>query len=45
MAVLAGLAIEHRLAMMTYATEMAEAGAIISYGADIPAYEVRMGAA
>jgi putative tryptophan/tyrosine transport system substrate-binding protein len=38
MSTLAQLAIEHQLAMMVYAKEMAEAGALISYGADIPAY-------
>jgi len=38
MPMLAQLAIEHQLAMMAYAKEMVEAGALISYGADIPAY-------
>jgi putative ABC transport system substrate-binding protein len=38
MSMLAQLAIEHQLAMMAYAKEMVEAGALISYGADIPAY-------
>jgi len=38
MSMLAQLAIEHQLAMMVYAKEMAEAGAFMSYGADIPTY-------
>jgi putative ABC transport system substrate-binding protein len=43
MSMLAQLAIEHQLAMMAYAKEMVEAGALISYGADIPAYFRRAG--
>jgi len=35
---LAQLALDHKLPMMAYAKEMSEAGALISYGADIPAY-------
>jgi putative tryptophan/tyrosine transport system substrate-binding protein len=38
MSMLAQLAIEHQLAMMVYSKEMAQAGALISYGADIPTY-------
>jgi putative ABC transport system substrate-binding protein len=41
---LAELARQHGLPMMVYAKEMAEAGAVISYGADIPAYFRRAGA-
>jgi putative tryptophan/tyrosine transport system substrate-binding protein len=37
------LAIEHRLAMMAYSKEMVEAGALISYGADLPVYFRRAG--
>jgi len=35
---LAELALEHKLPMMVYAKEMSQAGALMSYGADIPAY-------
>jgi len=35
---LAELALEHKLPMMVYAKEMSEAGALMSYGADIPVY-------
>jgi putative ABC transport system substrate-binding protein len=38
MSLFAQLAIEHRLAMMAYSKEMAEAGALVSYGPDIPIY-------
>ena len=38
MSMLAELAIDHRLLMMVYSKEMVQAGALISYGADIPTY-------
>jgi len=44
MAQIAELARQHKLPMMVYAKEMADAGAVISYGADIPAYFRRAGA-
>jgi putative ABC transport system substrate-binding protein len=44
MAQIAELARQNKLPMMVYAKEMADAGAVISYGADIPAYFRRAGA-
>jgi ABC-type uncharacterized transport system substrate-binding protein len=41
MSMLAQLAIDHQLPMMGYSKEMVEAGALISYGADIPTYYFR----
>jgi putative tryptophan/tyrosine transport system substrate-binding protein len=38
MSMLAQLAIDHQLPMMAYSKEMVQAGALISYGADIPTY-------